>query len=208
MEADDQDLDAIKDMLKNILTIHIENDQEHDQDLKATLESLLTQITEDDGALTFEELSQIHMTIKSLLEGDANASSENDSDVEVSDSDESSRSRRKKRKRAEPRSSKEELRTSKKKRKHPGEGRRKRRHRDAGFEGSSSFERSREDEKNLAEVEAGEIDDVYDEEFIVEKEFEDLLLKNNGHSNLSKKMSNPVQSQGQAMQYAEVNNDI
>ena len=53
-----------------------------------------------------------------------------------------------------------------------------------------------------------DIDDVYDEEFIVEKEFEDLLLKNNGHSNLGKKMSNPVQSQGQAMQYAEVNNDI
>ena len=103
-------------MLISIFTIQIENDDNvqegggQDEELKSTLQSLLTQITEDDGSLTFDELSQLHATIKSLTEDtteedeDENTNnvnlSEDDGD---SDEDENSNDKRRKqrRKRAE-----------------------------------------------------------------------------------------------------------
>jgi len=74
------------------------------------------------------------------------------------------------------------LRTSRKKRRYgserarSGKRRQKASHRD--YDGDSSFEKSRLQDAD--EVEAGEIDDVCEEEFAVEKEFEDLLSYNKG----------------------------
>lgn len=181
VEPEEQDLEGIKEMLVSILNIHIENDQDYDEDLKSTLQNLLTQITEDQGSLSFDELSQIHVTIKALLEDTDDTALSSELSDQDSDSD---RDKRKRRKRAEPKSSKEDLRTSKKKRKQSSDakhGNSKRRHRsqkNMDEYADSSFEKLQHGE-DTNEVEAGEIDDVYDEELAVEKEFEDLLNYNN-----------------------------
>ena len=162
------------------MNIHIEN-QDNDEELLGTLKSLLAQITDDDGSLTFDDLSQIHVTIKTLLDGDVSVSSA--ADLSESDSEDE---RRKRRKRTESKASKDDLKTSKKKRKYSSDYKRssrggKKRKSPGEYEESSGKNAI---ESNLTEVEAGEIDDVYDDDFIVEKEFEDLLMNNhnNAHS--------------------------
>ena len=193
VEPDEQDLTAIKEMLVSILKMHVENDEEYDEELRATLESLLAQVTEDDmGLLTFEELSQIHLTIKTLLEGgDSHEPQEEESNESISDL-EDGRGKKKKRKLTDTQESRsmsqnDNLKSSKKKRKHSNEGnvrdskhgKKSRSHHNE----NSSFEVENTN-GNLTEVEAGEIDDVYDDEFIVEKEFEDLLMNSNGNKNV------------------------
>ena len=159
--------------MKNVLSIHVENNEDFDEEMRGTLNSLLQQIIEDDGSLTFEDLSHIHETVKSLLDvgGEEN--------VEVEEEDEEEERKRRKRKKMhrngkgtanldssggleDSRSKKEALRydddlkPSKKKRRYETERRSKK---DDGLE-----------------IESGEIDDVYDNEFIVQKEFQDLLV--------------------------------
>ena len=63
----EQDLESIKSMLQGLLEMHINNLEEgEDEDLRATLESLLEQVNTDDGSLTYEDCANIHKTVKSL----------------------------------------------------------------------------------------------------------------------------------------------
>jgi hypothetical protein len=73
---EDQDLDSIKSMLKNVLEMRLANLEEGEtgdqsnEELKLILETLLDQIKSDNGLLSFDELEQIHDKIKNLLDTD------------------------------------------------------------------------------------------------------------------------------------------
>lgn len=88
----DDDLSAIKNMLKNLLEMHmskVENDDQFDEELKATLHNLLDQVTSDDGSLTFEECTQIHSTITTLFSEEAEEEEEAEQEEEERASSES-----------------------------------------------------------------------------------------------------------------------
>lgn len=140
-ESDAENLDSVKQMLKNVLESHMDQLDESDDDLRMTLASLLDQIANDDGSLTYEDCVSIHESVKALL-GDREEGEETDDELKRKKKKKSSTKRRNK--------SSEDLKPSKKKRKENGK---------------------------RAESEEGEIDDVYDddEQFIVEKEYQDLL---------------------------------
>lgn len=132
-------------MLKNVLEMHINNLE--DLDLKANLEGLLDQIVNDDGSLTYEDCLNIHTTVKSLFEQvGADEGELEESDLEMD------RKKKKKSKdegkaaKRRSKSSTDDLKPSKKKRKYQDEG----------------------------EVEAGEIDDMYDDD---QGQFQDLMTK-------------------------------
>lgn len=140
-ESESENLDSIKEMLKNVLESHMDQLDESDDDLRMTLAGLLDQIANDDGSLTYEDCVNIHESVKALF-GDREEGEETDDELRRKKKKKSSAKRRNK--------SSEDLKPSKKKRKENGK---------------------------RAESEEGEIDDVYDddEQFIVEKEYQDLL---------------------------------
>lgn len=157
-DDDENELVSIKSMLKGVLEMHISNLDDNDEELRATLENLLDQVTDDNDSLTYEDCVNIHKTVKGLFEDQDEGEESENEDV-----------RRRRRKHhgglsddnmADDRSRKSKKKKSKSRRRNDDEADRHRLN---------------------AEVEAGEIDDVYDDgdELVVEKEFKDLLLKNN-----------------------------
>ncbi len=183
---EEEELLNIKEMLKNVLEMRIndmESEKEFDSDLKSTLENLLNQVVDDDGSLTFEDYSNIHETVMRLIESDQDQL-EGDSD---SKDNEYELENEKKRKRAEN-SGRNEHRTNELSLKH-GKGadddlktsRKKRKYQNNDIYGEKKSRRKNyhldvdEQIRSNAEVEAGEIDDVYDDQFIVEQEFNDLV---------------------------------
>lgn len=163
-EEVEQDLESIKKMLKNVLEMHINNLEEADMDLKAMLNGLLEQILSDDGSLTYEDCVNIHSTVKSLFE-----TNEDDAEVEVEVEDEISEDEIKKKKTAKRRNkSSDDLKPSKKKRKYQKEDSYDDEQEHNQDELMMSKKKSNKPKRSLAEVEeveAGEIDDVYDDKY-------------------------------------------
>ena len=74
---DEHDLSDIKKMLKNVLTMRINDlEDESDMELKCTLENILAQVVEDES-LSFEEYSNIYQTVMSLIDLDQDECDEN-----------------------------------------------------------------------------------------------------------------------------------
>lgn len=182
-ELGNQDLVGMKEMLKNILKMRIgfmenEQDEDFDEELKGTLESLLNQIVVDDGSLTLEDIENIQKTVLLLVEPDhARESDDNkyDSSKELKSG--------KKRRRAENNKNSENL-TNQIRQSDDFNHKKKRKYQNNDTyseKGSSKNKNSNyssdiiEEMSQNAEVEAGEIDDVYDDVDVVEREFNDLL---------------------------------
>jgi hypothetical protein len=198
-EDTEEGLASIKSSLRNFIETHLNNlDQDNDEVIVNTLRILLDQINEDDGSLALEDLYGIHEQIKNMLEKD-----EDENSMVNSDDDDEEYKSKKKRKRSNPKDDQrmdkldkeklsldgsknndDELKSSKKKRRHTannsnelsdsshhGTDKKKKKNKSDYINIDDKFSHTNQ----MAEVEAGEIDDVYDDELIVEKEFEELL---------------------------------
>jgi hypothetical protein len=195
-EDTEEGLASIKSSLRSFIETHLNNlDQDNDEVIVNTLKILLEQINEDDGSLALEDLYGIHEQIKSMLEKDEDENSIANSEDE--DDDEEFKSK-KKRKRSNPKDDQrmdklgkeknsldgsknndDELKSSKKKRRHTannsnelsdsshqGTDKKKKKNKSDYINIDDKFSHTNQ----MAEVEAGEIDDVYDDELIVEKD--------------------------------------
>jgi hypothetical protein len=172
VEQEEPNIEALKEILINVISAQIE-DTELDEEIKISLNFLLSQVQEDNGSLSYDDLSNIHLKIKELLTG-GETSDQNEDEI---------KSKRKKSKRSKQRSSSNEsnlidqqqeiaLKSNKKKRKYQ-------------IEESTNSKKSSKDRNNkssksgrlsLSEVEAGEIEDVYDDQYGVDQ-LQDLLMK-------------------------------
>ena len=201
-EDTEEGLASIKSSLRSFIETHLNNlDQDNDEVIVNTLKILLEQINEDDGSLALEDLYGIHEQIKNMLEKDEDDNSIVNSDDD--DDDDEEYKSKKKRKRSNPKDDQridkigkekhsldgsknndDELKSSKKKRRHAANNSNELS--DSSYQGTDKKKKKNKsdyiniDDKfshtnQMAEVEAGEIDDVYDDELIVEKEFEELL---------------------------------
>jgi hypothetical protein len=242
------DLVSIKTMLKNILDTHIKNikdDDEFDDDVLDALNNIREQIVEDDGSLTFEECTQMHLTIQTLLgapedgeEDDNNQVTNDDNLNETNPSNESDTFndeddddneddqceidlKQKKRKFQKNYARKsltaetshdDELKPSKKKRKddinisHHQYNETKNLLKNKKIaKGSQS---NSTNHRKLNEIEAGEIDDIYDDTYTVEKEFEDLLNDNTNTNHHISHNHNIMMNNSNNNNYHGINNNI
>lgn len=164
-----EDLVSIKEMLKNVIQMHINNIDEGDEDLKSMLDNLLEQIINDDGSLTHDDCVNIHNTVKNLFEG---------ADDEQEDVIKKQKKRKKHHTHLNRSDSFSDDQSMDRKKRKTGQDKRKKSHHKKSRSQTGDKDTGGDHQINT-EVEAGEIDDVYDDdEFIVEKEFQDLLYNN------------------------------
>lgn len=158
-------IDALKEMLINVLQSQIDDtENDIDEEIKLTLSGLLSQVQEDTGSLTYEDLSNIHLTVKKLLTGETSDQTEDDQKLK--------RKKKRSKQRSHSKDFDSDLDDDEDKLKNKAPYKKKRR-----FQDDKKRDKSNRDTLySNAEVEAGEIDDVYDDKFVVEDEFQDLLM--------------------------------
>jgi len=188
MEREDkgEDLDYIKQMLKSLLEMHIteiQNDPNYDFDIKLTLDNLLAQVVDDDGSLTYEDCENIHQIITELFDQEDDVQQQQqphsrksyaDTDDSSSDSEERYLKEKKRKRDSSSKSSKisksDMSRKSKKKRDEKRKSNKK-----SNDSNEMNVGDEHKKQKILTEVEAGEIDDDFEDDLHVEQEFNDLL---------------------------------
>jgi hypothetical protein len=183
-KGEKQDLDYIKQMLKSLLEMHIteiQNDPSYDFDIKLTLDNLLAQVVDDDGSLTYEDCENIHQIITELfdqedddLQQEQPQSKKSYEETDSSNSDMEERYIREKKRKRDSSSKKISKSDMSRKSKKKKEEKRKnsKRPNDSNQKNTGDEHKKR---KILTEVEAGEIDDDFEDDLHVEQEFNDLL---------------------------------